>query len=243
MSWRSRVNPLHPLWSALGLATLVGLLGALAAQVPGQVPRVAHGIFHIRVEGKEIGREEFEIERRATEIHARGRLTLRAGGRKVEETTALTLSTRHEPLRYEWKRTQPAGQFLRVQFQDNKAALEFSSSGTDVERREFIFETAQVVILDNNFFHHYLFLLRHYDFSRGGVQSIRILIPQEALPGIVTLEDQGLESVNAGETTHTLRRVRVTTEDKEIWLWVDEQGKLVRLTVPEAKVEVVRTPS
>lgn len=228
-------------WLAFGFALVAGLPAGLAPQVPGPSPAIERGAFRILVDAKEVGREDFEIERKADQIRARARLALEADGQKVEETALLTLSPAYEPRSYEWKRTKPAGQFVRVRFDGMQAALEFPLSGTDLDQREFLFETTQVVILDNNFFHHYLFLLRHYDFTRGGTQSVRILIPQEVLPALVTLEDMGMENVTDGQTQRSLRRLRLRTEDLEVWLWVDENAALVRLTVPQSKVEVLRT--
>ncbi len=206
----------------------------------GKSSEAARGAFRILVEGKEIGREEYEIERLANEVRARARLVLEAGGQKVEETASLALSPTYEPRSYEWKREKPAGQFLRVRFEGPKASQEFSLGGSETEQREFLFENTEVTILDNNFFHHYLFLVRRYDFTHGGPQPLRIFIPQEALPALVTLDNRPAEGAPPAPAEAKLRQLRMTTEDNEIWLWVDENGELVRLSVPSAKVEVVR---
>lgn len=223
-----------------GWVSLVVVAEGVSWQAPAKIPGPGRGVFRILVEGKEVGREEFQIEQQANEIQVRARLTLEAGGEKAEETAELIVSPTYEPRRYEWKRVKPAGQSLKVQFEGNKAALEASLGGSAADQREFLFESPAVTILDNNFFHHYLFLLRQYDFSRGGAQQMRILIPQEALPALVTLSDQGGETPKPEGAQPGLRRLRMTTEDNEVWLWVDPNGELVRLTVPLANVEVVR---
>lgn len=226
-------------WLGVSLIAWAGLLGALAARAPDEA--TARGAFRILVDAREVGREEFEIERSAEEIRVRARLRLTASGKEVEETATLTLSPNYQPRGYEWRRTRPAGTFVRVRFEGSKAALEFPLSATELDRREFTFETNQVAVLDNNFFHHYLFLLRQYDFGRGGVQSVRILIPQELLPAVVTLEEVKGEPANAGQGSQPLRRLRMKSQDNEIWLWVDENAGLMRLTVPQGKVEVLRS--
>lgn len=234
---------LPPGTGALGVGLILVCSLGLSSRAGAQTAKssgAARGAFRILVEGKEIGREEYEIEHLANEIRARARLVLDAGGQKVEETASLTLSPTYEPRSYEWKRERPAGQFLRVQFEGPKASLEFSVGGSETEQREFLFENTEVTILDNNFFHHYLFLVRRYDFTRGGPQPLRIFIPQEALPALVTLDNRPGEGAPTGTTEAKLRQLRLTTEDNEVWLWVDENGELVRLTVPLAKVEVLR---
>ena len=223
----------------LGLVALAGLLGGLLAQGPASTPSTARGAFRILQGGKEVGQEEFEIEWSAEEIRARAQLTLKVEGKKVEETATLTLSPNYEPRSYEWKRIKPAGQFVRVQFEGSKAAVEFPS-GEETDRREFEFEHTRVVILDNNFFHHYILLLRQYDFGRGGAQPVRILIPQALWPAVVTLELQGLEEATEKAAGPSLRKLRMTSEDNEVWLWVDEKAELTRLAAPQAGVEVIR---
>lgn len=223
------------------LAGVSGLAG-LSAQAPSGAAQVERGTFRILVDGQQVGREEFEIERQESTIQARGRLRLDVQGQQIEETSTLTLSLTYEPRSYEWKRTQPPGQFLQARFEGTKATLELSSGDTELVGREFLFEDTRVAVLDNNLFHHYLFLVRQYDFTRGGAQPLRVLIPQEALPALVTLEDNGLHAVAAEPGSPALRRLRMTSEDNEVWLWLDDGGNLVRITVPGANVEVVRSP-
>lgn len=223
------------------LAGASGLAG-VSAQAPSGAVKVEQGTFRILVDGQQVGQEEFEIERQENTIQARGRLRLDAQGQHIEETSTLTLSLTYEPRSYEWKRTQPPGQFLKARFEGTKATLELSSGDTELVGREFLLEDTRVAVLDNNLFHHYLFLVRQYDFSRGGPQPVRILIPQEALPALVTLEDNGLHAVAAKPDSPTLRRLRMTSEDNEVWLWLDDRGRLVRISVPGVKVEVVRSP-
>jgi len=197
--------------------------------------RVERGSFEIRLKDQKIGVETYEIQFRETEIEVHGHVELSIAGEQLKQTTLLTLSPSYQLRRYEWQQQQPKQTFARVAFDGTKATMEFPLTAEELDQREFFFETPELVVLDNNVFHHYLFLLRRYDFARGGPQPIRILIPQEVLPALVTLEDRGEESGAAGR----LRRLVMTSEDNEVWLWLDEKRQLVRLSVPQAQVEVV----
>ncbi len=220
---------------AAGLALLVCsvVVSGWAHATPAAAER---GAFEIRLEGQKIGTETYEIQSRETEIEVHGWVELSINGQQLKQTTTLILSPAYQVRRYEWQQQAPKQTFARVQFDGPKASMEFPLTADTLDQREFVFETPDLVILDNNVFHHYLFLLRRYDFTRGGPQSVRILIPQEVLPALVTLEDRGEET--QGESR--LRCLVMTSEDNQVWLWLDENRQLVRLSVPQAKVEVVR---
>lgn len=217
-------------------AARVALLVGLAVVSGLTQERVARGTFEIRLEGQKIGVETYEIQYRETEIEVHSRVELSIGGQQLKQTTTLTLSPSYQLRRYEWQQQEPKKTFARVRFDGTTATMEFPLTADELDQREFIFETADLVVLDNNVFHHYLFLLRLYDFTRGGPQPIRILIPQEVLPALVTLEDRGEKT----EMGSRFRWLVMTSENNEVWLWLDENRKLVRLSVPQAKVEVVR---
>jgi len=221
--------------AAVGLALLVCSV-VVSGWAQGALAPVERGTFEILLGGQKIGTETYEIQSRETEIEVRGWVELSLNGQSLKQTTTLILSPAFQLRRYEWQQQAPKQTFARVQFDGTKASMEFPLTADTLDQREFLFETPDLVVLDNNVFHHYLFLLRRYDFSRGGPQPVRILIPQEVLPALVTLEDKG-EETQAGSR---LRCLVMTSEDNQVWLWLDENRQLVRLSVPQAKVEVVR---
>jgi hypothetical protein len=102
--------------------------------------------------------------------------------------------------------------------------------------QELSFGAPLVVVLDNNLYHQYAVLARLYDWTKRGAQQLPVLIPQEMMPGTITLEATG--SANADGKTY--EGLRVTTTDLEIQLLLDPSHKLMRLEVPSAKVSVVR---
>jgi hypothetical protein len=62
------------------------------------------------------------------------------------------------------------------------------------------------------------------------------LIPQDATPGMVTLEGLGSKTINGA----ALEGLRVRSADLEIEVYFDARRRLMRLEVPEAMVVVVR---
>lgn len=98
------------------------------------------------------------------------------------------------------------------------------------------FGTPLIAVLDNNLYYQYGVLARVYDWSKGGAQTLPVLIPQELTPGSVSVESTGAATAN-GKSYDGLR---VTTSDLEVLLYLDAHHRLMRLEVPAAKVAVVR---
>jgi hypothetical protein len=68
------------------------------------------------------------------------------------------------------------------------------------------------------------------------MQSISVLIPQDATPGSIDVESLGGKSVDGAN----LELLRVHSTDLEIELYFDAKFHLVRLEVPAAKVVILR---
>jgi hypothetical protein len=96
------------------------------------------------------------------------------------------------------------------------------------------------VVLDDNALHQYQLALARYDEGKSGTQTFPAFVPQEALPGVITLSFVGPESVTVNGDQRTLRRFLLTTELAQISLWVDDQGRLQMVSAPGAQYEAVR---
>ena len=202
--------------------------------------RAERGVFRVYAGGKAVGAETFEISTASEGTEARAEIHLSVEGQKVSQTARLTLGPAGLPRSYEWNEESPKKMYARVRFQEGKAIIEFPLETGSMDQREFFFTSPDVVVLDNNVFHHFIFLLQHYDFAKGGRQPVHILIPQEVTPGIVYLESHGPEEVPVGNSKRKLERIAVVSEDNEISVWVDEQKRVVKIGVPQNGVEVVR---
>jgi hypothetical protein len=102
--------------------------------------------------------------------------------------------------------------------------------------------TPDTVLVDFSVYHHYDYLVRRYDSKKGGRQEFKNFIPVigTEIPLLLTrLADSTLEIGDAGVP---VRNFRVDfTNIFSATLSVDKAGRLVRLTVPEQDLLVVRT--
>jgi hypothetical protein len=91
-------------------------------------------------------------------------------------------------------------------------------------------------VLDDNLYYQYVLLARVYDWNRRGTQNFSVLVPQELLPGSITVDWAG--AVNAEGKAY--EGLKVTTNDLELMLYLDSNHRLMRLEVPASKAAVIR---
>jgi len=194
------------------------------------------GKFSLLVDGKSVGREEFEIAPSAGGWLARGTTTLATekGGTKI--TGNLTLQPDGAPISYDWSLQSEKTNGAHILFANGIAKITLEMQGQRPYEQSLTFGTPMVAILDNNLYHQYAVLARIYDWSKRGVQIFPVLIPQELTPGTITVQSTGSASVEG----KTYEGLKVTTSDLEILLLLDTNHRLMRLEVPDAKVSVIR---
>jgi len=202
----------------------------------GAIFQADKGKFSLLLDGKSIGQEEFEIAPAGGGWVARGTTTLQTekGGTKV--TGNLTLQGDGSPVSYDWTAQTEKTNGAHILFANGIAKITLEMQGARPYEQDLTFGAPLVAVLDNNLYHQYAVLARLYDWSKGGVQQLPVLIPQELTPGTITLESTGSASAQG----KTYEGLRVATSDLEILLLLDSKHKLMRIEVPSARVSVVR---
>jgi hypothetical protein len=232
------------------MAVLVWVTGALAADpLAAQTPSAAHpdlndhGAFEIYAAGKSIGTERFDIHVRSEQVEAQGEIHLRVeqDGKTMEVRTSpnLVLDSQLHPLSYTWSQKGSQSSQLSIDFRSSPVRTRYKTVSGEEDRRDFKL-TKDVVVLDDNVIHHYQLAVARYDQTTGGKQTFHAFIPQEALPGVITVEQTGSGPVSVEGTTLNLRHLILTTELARIDLWVDDQAHLQVVSVPEAQFQAVR---
>ena len=163
------------------------------------------------------------------------------GGKNVEVRTSstLVLDSHLAPLSYTWSQNGTQSSQLNVDFRVHPARVRYKTINGQDERRDFKLDK-DVVVLDDNAIHQYQLAVARYDPAAGGMQTLHAFIPQEALPGVITLSFMGPEPVNVAGETMTLRHFLLATELTQINLWVDDHGHLQAVSAPDAQFQAVR---
>lgn len=194
------------------------------------------GKFNILVDGKSIGKEEFEIAPNGAGWLAKGTTEIKSDSGTTQVTGNLTLQPNGAPMAYDWVSKSDKTNRAHILFANGIAKISLEVQGARAFEQDLTFNSPLVAVLDNNLYHHYAILARIYDWSKRGPQTLPVLIPQEITPGSITAEATG--SASSGGKTY--EGLRVTTSDIEVLLLLDTNHRLMRLEVPAMKVAVVR---
>ena len=214
------------------------LSGASAAPRPAPVSAFApdKGKFRILANGALVGAEEYEIAPSGGDWIVRGSSDIHtAQGAPQHVTGTLELRPDGSPVRYEWTTGGDSKASSTVTFNGATAFLEPHTAGAFPVTQQLSFNSQPVVVLDDNLYEQYTVLARLYDWTKKGVQTFSVLVPQETTGGNVTVESLGAQDA-AGKK---LEELRVKTEDNEIDLYLDG-SRLVRIAAPAAKAEIIR---
>ena len=216
---------------SLLMTLLMTLLSGSAARAQSSGSFADSGTFEIRANGKVVGTEKFKIARNGAAWESSAELEVQAGEAQSDEKASLRLNALMRPEEYLRDQKAPNLASLAVRFGEKETSL-VATSGQDSNERIFYLAPGFLIILDTNFFHHYTFLLRQYARSQGGEQAFNVFIPQEALPGMVSLTHVS----NAGDSDLW----KVTTDEIEMEIVARESGAIQKITIPSAGLEITR---
>jgi hypothetical protein len=223
------------------------LSAALVAALPvtplaAQVATVDEGSFSITRNGAPAGREEFSIRR--TPSGAEGgavyvaSATIAYDGRRL--SPALRADASGSPLAYQVEvkvgsevQERLTGQVGRGRF----SALTKTPRGESA--KEYVVSDGALV-LDDDVFHQYFFVARNV---RGGGATIPVVVPRRNAQLSMRVEDRGSESVTVGGRALDARHLVLregTTAGTERDVWVDAQGRVLKVSIASRGIVAVR---
>jgi len=195
------------------------------------------GKFTIRLAGQAVGHEEFDISPAEGGWLAKGTSDIKPPtGAPSKVTGSLTLQADGSPISYEWTAQSDKTNGAHILFANGIARITLEMQGARPFQQDLSFNTPLIAVLDNNLYYQYAVLARIYDWSKGGEQTFPVLIPQDLTPGTVRVASTGSASADG----KTYEGLKVSSSDLEIQLLLDNNHRLIRLEVPEARVSVIR---
>lgn len=204
-----------------------------------------HGVYSVSFAGHPLGTEKFEIQSSPGRIVATAEIHLKfdQGGQMLDLDTRpqLVLNPQFEPQTYSVTEKGSRPYQLQVDFRVSpaKSLLRLAASKQDNERD---FDLARdVVVLDDNVISHYQILVDLFARNPDLKQSFSAYIPQEAVPGVLSVRALGMEQVTLAGQKENLRHLVVATDNAQIDLWVDSQQRLRRVYNPALQLDALRT--
>jgi hypothetical protein len=239
-AFRSDAFPFFlPLLAALGCLVLSAALFAHTDQKKRVDSVLANdkGKFKILINDNPVGHEEFEITQNGGIWTGKGTTHISPEGAPAAVVTgSLTLEPNGDPISYEWTAQSDKTNSAHIAFANSIAKMTVQLQGSRPFDQELTFNSPLVVVLDDNLYYQYAILARVYDWNRRGTQTFPVLIPQELLPGTITVDWAG--AVTADDKTY--EGLKVVTSDLQVTLYLDNNHRLMRLEVPSSKAAVVR---
>lgn len=229
---------LHLLAVLLAPTAAVGGLSAQTAQA------VDAGTFELRVDGRTVGTESFEIRRSGRQVRAVGRVSLDSAVAGLHSLEVwLEADANYVPDRF---RLRPSGgdlQSVTAVREEERLRLQVSSRAGD-RWKEFL-ASPDLVLLEPGLAHPWLLILRqHRDGLEGrGAVEVPAVVPTEARRTSLSLRRQGPERVEVPGANRTAVRYTATLGGgDEIRIWTAEDGRVLRVESPSRRLTAVRRP-
>ena len=220
---------------------------AFAAKIPNaQV--VDSGSFGIYLKGQRVATETFKIEQNAAGSTVKSELKAQDGATQRSE---MELTPRGEIIRYGWQQMQPSKQEVNVVPKD-----EFLNETINTGPNEKAFTVPHLLplstpILEDNFFLHREVLMWRYLASECTTkpegttcnlapQQFGVLIPAQHAAETVTIGFKDSEKITLKGKEVECNAFRMTSENTDWLLYLDNQHKLVRIVAVDVGLEVVR---
>lgn len=227
------------------------------------------GSFGIYLNGKRVGTETFNItetlnnQRLPDYSTATSEIKFDDGRFRATQTAEMQVSAKGELRSYVWHATVPQKEEASVEPKDQllvEHIVPADQKKLDVQHMLPL----STIILDDNFFSQreillwwYLSTCRRQDNNLlCGTGKFMILVPHQHVSGNATLELMGQEKVMIKGAERELNKIKLDTNGPQAlnWLndqsheseaaqwvlWVDDQYRIVKMTVAGSNVEVVR---
>jgi hypothetical protein len=226
--------------SALLGATVLVLGSVLPAPAAGQSVTVDEGTFRISVDGRDVGTETFSIRRSGTgdqaQIIATAEIRMEVPEGRTDIRPALQASGSDMAVSaYQVKISGALQEEIYVTLGDRRF---LTSVRTERGEREREFRaTPGTLLLDPGVAHQYYFLSARA--SQDGV-TVPVISPREGRQFDLRVSLVGSESVTIGGSPLEARHIRLEGEGGTRELWVDSEGRVLRLEHPEAGYLAVR---
>jgi hypothetical protein len=208
------------------------------------------GSFGIFVNGKRVGTEKFSIEQRGPDLSvANSEITVDDGRSKVVQTSEMHVTPKGELISYVWKGISPQKEQSTVEAKDQLLVEHVVPADQKKMDVPYVLPTS-TVILDDNFFSQRELLVWRY-LATGCVvkpnegrmcapSHFGVLVPHQHLSASATMELTGREKTTVKGQEQELNKFKIDS-DGVVWnLWVTDDYRVLKMTIPSGNVEVVR---
>lgn len=246
---------------------LGAILGSASWLVAGDKDKIAaagrvvdSGSYGIYVQGARVGTETFKIEDRGDYSVATAEIRIDDGKSQATQSAEMQLTPKGEIRSYTWHATQPVSEESSVEPKDQMLVEHIIPADLKKVDVPHLLPLDTVILDDNFFSQRELLLWRYMRMFCNQQLSCRqgtfgVFIPHQHASINATVELVGPDKVTIHGSVRELSKVSVSTggpkklvmlngqnenEDGQWLLWVDQQLKIVKMTVSGSNVEIIR---
>ena len=231
----------------LALAAMVPVLTAMGKQTEGQL--VDSGVFDISVNGKRVATESFKITESPEGSLSHSDLRLEAEN-KPTQSYDMEMDSSGNLRRYHWESLITDKSSLVVEPDDSILVEHIvDPNGKNQEKKHML--PTSTVILDDRFFSQRELLAWRFMASgcKPDSKGLRCELPKrqygtlnptQHLANSVTVEYIGQEKAVIKGAAQIYTQIRISEEDGDWLIWLDDHEKVAKIVVPSANTEVIR---
>jgi hypothetical protein len=223
------------------LPVLVAAVFAVSAPaLSAQTVRIDEGTFRVLLGGREVGMETFSIRQNGTGadavVIAQGRVVLEQNGGSEVVANVQLAGAGLRPVAYDLELRGGDARRIHGSVTGRRASARIAAASETF--REYLV-TEGAVVLDDGVAHHYYFVAQR---AAAGATSVPIMVPRESRQIHAAISAGGMESISAGGVTVQARRITVQPDGGDVRsVWVDSQGRVLRVEIPGRNLVAVRT--
>lgn len=222
------------------LAAVASAPDALEAQGEQVVDR---GSLELRVDGRTVGTESFEVRRSGRQFRAAGRIMLDsavAGLRPLE--VLLETDDVRAPELFRLRATVGEVGSVTAVREEGRLRVQVSSEAGD-RWKEFV-APDDLVLVEPGIAHHWALILRQHRDRLAGSAMVEVtaVVPSEARRAPLRLRREGPDRVDLpGANRDAVRYAATLGEGREFLIWTSEEGHVLRVESLKTGVVAVRT--
>lgn len=241
--------------SALAVAVVIPglvLAGPASREKDAAGKSVDSGSFGIFMNGVRVGTETFTVAQTQNGSSIQSEFKAEGSAGQAVQASELQLMSNGDLRRYEWKEVSP-GKAHSVVLPNDQFLVQRSSSGPqEKEQEQPYLLSASTNILDDYFFVHREVLAWKYlaticsqkdgQLACTGKQSAKFgtLNPHQRSSAPASIEYVAREKATVKGVEKELNKLELKGEMGTWTLWLDDQFKLLRISIPAEKTEVTR---
>lgn len=225
-----------------GIVVGVSALVALPARSRAQVTKTLdEGSFDISIAGRAAGKETFVIRREGLAVKAVGVVHMDSARPPfVSEQVWLQTDTTFQPELFQLKPRSGDVQDVIAHRDGNRLRLQTTSK--EGNRSQQFVAAPRMAILEPGVAHEYYLLFReHAALGSGSDWSTPVIVPSLGERASVQVQTLGPDHVQAAGEERSATRYRVTLDREQIQVWLDDQGRVLRVSRPDRQWTATRS--